>query len=387
MGPGRIYRDERGMSMVFVAVGFMAFLVATTLAIDVGMFMAARSQAQNSADAGALAGAVGLAYNSFTDRSTGGPAVQGALNATLANQVVGAPVSVRPSDVTFPNDPSGQPTRVRVDVFRTAQRSNPIPTLMGRFFGVSTGDIAATATAEASPANAETCVKPWTIPDRWIEKQCATEVCPWSATADTFDLYDNAGNLLSNPDIYIPIDQPGYTGYNMDRDKGTLVTLKPNNTNKTAPSMYDPWAIPPNTGSNWYSNNISGCNTYIQPIGDLMTLEPGNQVGPTNQGTQALIDRDPNAHWDTFCSCVRGSAFGVSPRVGIIPVYDPVYYETGKHNSRNASLKVANWIGVFVESVGNGGQVTGRIAPIGGLVKSNGPLAPGAFPRAIRLVQ
>ena len=34
--------------------GFMAFLAATTLAIDVGMYMVARSQAQNSADAGAL---------------------------------------------------------------------------------------------------------------------------------------------------------------------------------------------------------------------------------------------------------------------------------------------------------------------------------------------
>ena len=48
------------MSFVYVGMGFMAFLSATTLAIDVGMFMTARSQAQNSADAGALAGAVAL---------------------------------------------------------------------------------------------------------------------------------------------------------------------------------------------------------------------------------------------------------------------------------------------------------------------------------------
>ena len=42
-------RDERGMTMAFVAMGFMAFLTATTLAIDVGMFMSARSQAQTAA--------------------------------------------------------------------------------------------------------------------------------------------------------------------------------------------------------------------------------------------------------------------------------------------------------------------------------------------------
>ena len=49
----RLHRDERGMSFVFVGMGFMAFLAATTLAIDVGMFMTARSQAQTSADSAA----------------------------------------------------------------------------------------------------------------------------------------------------------------------------------------------------------------------------------------------------------------------------------------------------------------------------------------------
>ena len=39
-------RDERGMSLVFVSVAFMAALSATTLAIDVGMFMTARSAYQ-----------------------------------------------------------------------------------------------------------------------------------------------------------------------------------------------------------------------------------------------------------------------------------------------------------------------------------------------------
>ena len=42
----RLHRDERGMSLVFVAMGFMSFLAAATLAIDVGMFMTARAQAQ-----------------------------------------------------------------------------------------------------------------------------------------------------------------------------------------------------------------------------------------------------------------------------------------------------------------------------------------------------
>ena len=72
------------MSLVFVGVGFMAFLAATTLAIDVGMFTTARSQAQNSADAGALAGAVALYFDDYDDRSTSGPAKQNAMVAARA---------------------------------------------------------------------------------------------------------------------------------------------------------------------------------------------------------------------------------------------------------------------------------------------------------------
>ena len=67
----RFCRDDRGMSMVFVSLSLMAFLAATTLAIDVGMMMTARAQAQNSADAGALAGATALVMDSYTDRAPG----------------------------------------------------------------------------------------------------------------------------------------------------------------------------------------------------------------------------------------------------------------------------------------------------------------------------
>ena len=114
-----VRRDERGMAFVYVGLGFMGFLAATTLAIDVGMFMTARSQAQNSADAGALAGATSLALNSFSDRSPGGPAVSSAVSTALANPVIKANVSVTPSDVTFPNT-NGLNDLVKVDVYRTA---------------------------------------------------------------------------------------------------------------------------------------------------------------------------------------------------------------------------------------------------------------------------
>ena len=120
-GPRRsLYRDQRGMVLVFGGVGLLAFMSATMLAIDVGMFSVARTQAQTAADAGALAGAVSLV---FDDRSASGPAVQNAVVAAQSNQVMRQAVSVTPADVTFPTQ-----ERIRVDVYRTSGRANPVPT-------------------------------------------------------------------------------------------------------------------------------------------------------------------------------------------------------------------------------------------------------------------
>lgn len=383
----RIRKDERGISLIFVAVGMMGFLGAATLAIDVGMFMTARSQAQNSADAGALAGAVALVYNNYDDRSSSGPAVQSALSTARSNGVMHASVSVNSPDVTFPLGPTGLNNRVQVTVYRTAARSNPIPTLLGGLLGVKTVNIVATAIAEASPANAETCVMPFTIPDKWIENVDAADKPdgPWTPDS-SFDMYDKKGKLLKNADIYIPPGQDGSTGYNPDTDKGVELVLKNNNTGKIAPSMYNPWDLPGSVGGSDYRNNIANCNTNIFQIGDDMPPENGNMVGPTEQGVDDLVAKDPNAYWDTNCNCVKGSAFGVSPRVAIVPLYNPVLYAQGQQSGKGATLNMANYMGFFIEGM-NGGNVMGRISPISGLVKGNGGPVTGAFPKVIRLVQ
>ena len=377
----RLRDDERGMSLVFVGVGFMAFLAATTLAIDVGMFATARAQAQNSADAGALAGAVALYFDDYDDRTDSGPAKQNAVSASRENEVISEVVDVTPADVTFPVGPTGVSNRVRVEVYRTEQRGNPIATLMGRFFGVTDVDIVADATAEASPANAMTCVKPFTIPDKWIERQTP----PWDPD-DTFETHDRHGNPLANPDVYIDAtNKSTYTGYNAERDKGIEIMIRAGTGSDIMPSFYFSYAIGGISGGDEYRWNIANCNTTIMGFGELLLMEPGNKVGPTNDGIDDLLAKDPNAYWDrTLKKPV--STMSPSPRVVAIPLYDPNYYETGKLNGRTADLKVANYMGFFITGR-SGNNVYGRITPISGLVKGNGGPAPtGAFPMAIRLV-
>jgi Flp pilus assembly protein TadG len=388
----RVVRDETGMSLVFIGMGLMAFLSASMLAIDVGMLMTARNQAQNSADAGALAGATALLYDSYEDHSAGGPAVTSAITTSLANQVMTGAVSVTPADVQFLPDPTGEVNRVQVSVHRRASTGNPLSTLIASFFGMPTADVSAVATAEASPANAMTCVKPFTIPDKWIE---VGPDAPWTGDSE-YDAFNNKDEPLpeSEADVYIPAYYPGtttpnpnYSGYNNVKNKGQLLVLRAATGTNINTSFYYSLSMTDDMGGDDYRWNIANCNKSIYKVGDALVQEPGAMEGPTIQGAEELILRDPGAHWDDGTDTVVGSAFGThSPRVFPIPLYDPEYYDSGKRNGRNASLVTANWIGFFLETVvGNG--IYGRIIPIAGIRDKNGPQGNAAFPLAIRLVQ
>jgi hypothetical protein len=234
-----------------------------------------------------------------------------------------------------------------------------------------------------------TCVKPFTIPDKWREVQTPE----WSSD-DTYDaFYDsgpNKGKPLPNPDIYIPANQPGYTGYNQESNRGERLEIRAGSDTNITVSFYFSLALgkPVITGGAEYDWNIANCNRTIYHWGDPLTQEPGAMVGPTVSGAELLIARDPNTRWDTATKKVVGSAFGVkSPRVFPIPLFDPIVYDSGKRNGRDADLVTANWIGFYLEDV-IGNSLWGRIIPIAGIRDASaGPAPAGLNPMAIRLVQ
>jgi hypothetical protein len=390
----KLTRDERGMSLVFVGLGLMGFVAATMLAIDVGMLMTARTQAQNSADAGAHAGAVALAFVDYSDRSTTGPAVTSAVNEAVRNQVMAGDVKLDPStDVVFLNDPAGEPNRVRVTVYRDAAHGNAMGTFIAKLFGTDTMDISAVATAEASPADIPDRCLPFTIPDRWDERTNP----PFNPDTSYFELYagrngNNPGTPLANPDVYVPLrqGQTGYTGYTPSRDKGTQIKLKTDPGTTVSPSVYNPIVVPgTGTGAeNYYNGIVTGACPQLG-WGAMLTLEPGNMVGPTEQGIEDLVAKDPDAQWDDGCNCVVGSRYNPvtdSPRVAAIPLYDPYYYETHQQTGRNVAFKVANYLGVFVEDM-RGGEVYARIIPTTGHRSGDTNIPGGMFLKTVRIVQ
>lgn len=350
--------SDRGAILVHVAIGLLMLVAFSVFAVDFGMFWLARGQAQNSADAGAIAGAIALDYDSATDLSVTGPAKESALKATQVNLVLGVAPAVNPStDINFVACPDGSPSPacIRVDVYRDAAHGNSLPTWFGNIVGLVSQDTKATATAEAGSANATNCMRPWMIPDKWAGPNQNAYVAP--------------------PDSYTPPDPKtglGGTGYTVASDYGTTVTLHPGSPGSAiVPSNYFDVNLTDAKGGNDYRTNIETCIGVSEHIGDVLQSLPGNKVGPTKQGVSNLIAQDPGATWNPSTRQIDGSAYAVSPRIVPVAVYSPAEYAALGMPSGTFDLHIVNILGFFVESISGASDITGV------LISRPGELGPG----------
>src|SRR5678816_861804 len=83
------FRSESGVSLIHVALLLFVMMGLSMFVTDYGILWLARGQAQNAADAGALAGAISLAFDP-PDYSTTGRAYLAANKAATTNSVFGA---------------------------------------------------------------------------------------------------------------------------------------------------------------------------------------------------------------------------------------------------------------------------------------------------------
>ena len=364
--------SERGAVIVQVAIALIGLLAMSAFVIDYGVLWASRRQAQNAADAAAMAGAISLAYVDFNDQPL---ARQSALDVAGQNNVWGEAPNVTPADVTFPVCPPGSPgagtnSCIRVDLFRNQARGNPLPTFFGQLVGVVDQGVRATATAEALFGDSTDCVKPFAIPDKWLEQRNDVAPAGWSED-DTFERYDNSGDLLPGPVDFYSADT-GFTPASVELgggDHGRYITLKSGSPHDTvAPGWYHPVVLSC-PGGNCYRDAIATCNTRVIGPGTELDVEPGNMVGPTRQGMAALIAQDPDAEWDPDLfgdgrggvkgGCMATGDCTVSPRLVAIPVYDPDAYDAGRASGR-VTITITKVIGFFMDRM-QGNEVNGYI--------------------------
>jgi hypothetical protein len=349
-------KQEDGAIFVHVIVAIVALLMISGIVIDQGVMMVARTQAQAAADAGALAGATAFAYDN-DDRSADGPAKTAAYRFARMTGIWGEqanvidPTNGDATDVKFyGDDPTSFPaacaddTCIRVDVYRNQEpgRLNGIPLVGFRTAGLTQG-VRATATARSSEANFSDCLKPWLIPDKWIENR---------APATEF-------NIGTPSDVY---QNPGYTV----ADVGTNVTLKEGNPSSNQPiAPGDFYRI---EEASTYEESISGC-VIKKGIGDMVTIRPGNGVGPTNHGVADLL-----------------AANDGNPVTVAVGMFNPAAFATLDRQSGTFQIEIVNMMGFRIESAGPGNQIRGTLVGTVGQFKSGNGTG-GGLVRYISLIR
>ena len=162
-------KGEQGAIVIQVAISLFMLMCFLAFVCDYGVVWESRAQAQNSADAGALAGAIARGYDDYTNPpAAGGPVETAARLVAQRNTVWGQAGGVGVS-YNCPAGVSGGGC-VRVDVYRNGTNgSSTLPTYFGPLLNVTSQGVRATATAQALPANATNCLKPWTVADKWLD--------------------------------------------------------------------------------------------------------------------------------------------------------------------------------------------------------------------------
>lgn len=356
------------------AVALLCLVAFSALVVDYGVLWAARSQAQTSADAGALAGAqsVGRGMPAATSRLT-------ASNVARESPVWGETTS--PADVIVSNLPHPCPASagggnscIRVDVMRGAQdaaavpHTNTLPVFFATMLGINDQGVRATATAQAAGANSINCVKPWAVADKWIDSSGPT---PW----DQWDAWEPAaGDVYRAP--LKPETNP--TGFSLANDRGMQMALKAG----TVGTWSAGWTQELDfgcLGSDCYREAIATCPSWIPTVGlwagqrcespsdhnpelGCVSSKTGMSQGPTSMGVDDLLALDSGAFWNTGTRIVQ-TTYAKSPREVPIVIFHTNDYAASGCPGTNCVVKVVNVMGFFVEGMCDAVAAQGRLDP------------------------
>lgn len=441
---------RRGATAVFVAVALAALLGMVALAVDVGMLMKLRADAQRAADAAALAGAQEFRDNPDLTAAKY-PAALKALEYASRNYVgweyvdTSAAIFMDSGNTRIANSPQAYVQAIadsqKVRVFI---RPRPTSTWFGSLFRIPYVAITVKAAAQAVDAGTGKCVKPFAIPDMWndpnddINKpnrlqdlnpqqgQKSPETWNWDPT-DNYARYQDSKQ--SDSTKWTGWGSPFRNGWHNDfntnlyyNDYGRPMVIKMSNPQTSpSPGMFYPWQMPLdssdaaavaayNNGAKWYQWNINHCNTAPIALGTTVSQDtsylnkPGNMIGPTKFGIDSLIAQDPSACWLSFpdtlpshagitsgkvgklqggtCTDTYGAGWQDSPRVMMVPLFDPSQIQSGR-----TTLTFNNLALIFLESQDNAhSSVNARFLFF---AKSTGPLAPvtGSLIKKLQLVE
>jgi Flp pilus assembly protein TadG len=350
--------SETGSVVVFSALIMVILAAMATLAVDYGFLQYKRSQLQTAADTAALAGAAELLRQGDKYDEVRSTAVEFGQSNLGDQDTVASAVTTDDVELLKGTElaEGATPDTVRVTTGRTGQRGNPVDMFLGPILGWDTQDLTATASASLFCSDQTKCLKPFSPPAKFT----------WNDSCDSDKKYKENGAF--DPASSCELASVDVLGYDAG-DLGAQIVLKLSDSHDTVvPGHFQAVDYPPantgnpESGAATYRLNIAGCtasNNTVVRDGDELVIEPGNMVGPTSQGLAELMATDPGASWDSATNSVVGSAYAdpmKSPRVALIPFYDP----SRPQNAGRNSVYVYQLGAVFIENTGAKGEVVGR---------------------------
>jgi hypothetical protein len=302
-------KHERGIAVLFVALFLLVSLWFVSMAIDVGKVMAARTELQAAADAAALAGASAIdPITGVIDQPLAKARAAAAAANNKAYQAVETAVVIDPElDVEFP-----QPDRVKVTVKRTEATGNPVVLHFAQTFGLPDIGVQADATAEAQELNS---ICEGLVP--FAPTNPPGQVGFFDSCDSTYALKVGAGN--SSQGNFQLLDYPECNEDDFTGSGGAAVR--------------------------YYTHY--GYQCCINLGSTFVLTEPGNKVGPLQQGIQDRWDEDT----DKTSHCYQNYR-GNGKRVFITPII-----ETFDVNGKKM-VRIVNFAAFFLQYRPTGSMVS-----------------------------
>jgi putative Flp pilus-assembly TadE/G-like protein len=403
-GRHRPGNGERGAILIQLALASVVLCGFCGLVIDYGVLWVARAQAQNAADAGALAGATALAFDSILDPAI---AENAAVAAVAANHVWlqapivetpaggGRPVTTIDTSCVVPGTPppSGNAYNcVTVRVYRNGQLgSSKLPTFFAHLFNVLDQGVQAQAQGTAAPANSTACLWPLAIPDKWGGSPA------WSAT-----------NMFLKYGAYPTLHTPGHNSYTaptfgapgtgfkmLEFTLGATPNLPTGLTlTRFDPAMFRPSPDLPNfstTASQFvsvvvpridgggFASNLTSCNGLPVYIGDTLALDNTGTIAQATTAASARKAQDPGATWNGSTLRIRNSCAAssppcamMSPRLVALPLFNVEQFEDTRRTGTPV-IKIVNFVGFFINQVTGSTSIQGNLATFPGNIDTTKP--------------
>jgi|GEM_PF-4026997 len=407
---------QGGAVMPMAGFIIIALLALAAIAVDVGYILVTKQQLQNAADACVLAAASAMILEE-PEKTVG---VYDRVTDMCSRHRAGdeESITIVPSEDVVIED-----NKLTVYTQKLRDRGNGLPLFFARILGIRYANVTAKAALEVYTSTSACCVKPWAIADRWDDETPITGYPSWQNN-DRWDgehfedlngnrlwdegesFEDENGNGVYDSEYYNrELSQENLAGYIPELPPeghiGMQLKLKvASQSDRAASSYFNPVVLPwpdddeyPARGAARYEQSIIECNPTVIQQGEELFLEsePGRMVGPTNHGAKTIIQQDPTAYWNEQTNMVDhyggGGALGESPRVIMIPVFDPrMWPGSGRLQGEN-SVVISKIVAFFLEDLKQD-VVIGRVtrAPVSCME----PVEPGgntSFTWSYRLVE